>query len=260
MGGGKILHSKIYGQGRPVVLLHGVFGLSANWVPLAMMLSGSGFQVHALDLRGHGRSFRGADMSLAAMADDVRRYMEANGLEKAAILGHSMGGKIAMDFACRHPECCRELIVVDISPRAYDPGRIKELAETAIHIEDFEPRSREEARSMLEQQIGDAGWQVLLAQNLYRQENGAYGFRFDARLIRDNAALLIASLPADYSFKGKVLLVRGGDSNYITREDEAILKKYFPAFRIVSIAGARHWVHADAPVPFSKTVSDFLRE
>lgn len=260
MAESKILHSKTYGHGRPAVLLHGVFGLSANWAPLATVLSGSGFQVHALDLRGHGRSFRGADMSLVAMADDVRRYMEANRLEKAAILGHSMGGKIAMDFACRHPECCRELIVVDISPRAYDPGRIKELAGTAIHIEDFEPQSREEARSMLEQQIGDAGWQALLAQNLYRKENGAYGFRFDGRSIRDNAAMLTAFLPADYSFKGKVLFVRGDGSDSVTKEDEAILKKYFPAFHIVSIAGAGHWVHADAPVPFSKTVSDFLRE
>lgn len=242
------------------MLLHGVFGLSANWVPLATVLSGSGFQAHALDLRGHGRSFQDADMSLRTMADDVARYMEVTGMETAALLGHSMGGKVAMEFACRYPKRCERLAVVDISSRAYDPARIKELAETAINIGDSRPRSREQARSMLERQIGDAGWQVLMSQNLHRKENGAYGFRFDARSIRDHAAALTASLPADYSFPGKVLFVRGGDSDSITKEDEAILKIHFPAFRIISIAGAGHWAHADAPIPFGETILSFLRE
>lgn len=194
------------------------------------------------------------------MSDDVARYMEVAGLETAALLGHSMGGKIAMEFACRYPKHCERLAVIDISSRAYDPARIKELAETAIHIEDSGPRSREQARSMLERQIGDAGWQALMAQNLHRKENGAYGFRFDARSIRNHAAVLTASLPADYSFPGKVLFARGGDSDYLTIRDEVILKIHFPAFRIISIAGAGHWVHADAPIPFGEAILSFLRE
>lgn len=242
------------------MLLHGVFGLSANWAPLAAVLSGSGFQVHALDLRGHGRSFQDADMSLGIMSDDVARYMDAAGLETAALLGHSMGGKVAMEFACRYPKHCERLAVIDISSRAYDPVRIKELAETAINIGDSGPRSREQARSMLERQIGDAGWLALMSQNLHRKENGAYEFRFDACSIRDHAAVLTASLPAGYSFPGKVLFVRGGDSDYITTRDEAVLKIHFPAFRIISIAGAGHWVHVDAPIPFGETILSFLKE
>lgn len=256
----RVLHSKIYGQGRAVILLHGVFGLSANWAPLASVLAGEKFQAHVLDLRGHGRSFRDPDMSLGAMADDVARYMDAAGLETAALLGHSMGGKVAMEFACRYLQRCERLVVVDISPRTYNPGWIKELAETAVNIEDSEPRSREQARARMEQKIGEAGWEALLGQNLYRKKDDAYGFRFDARMIRNDAGALTASLAEGSVFPKKTLFIRGENSDYMTERDEAILKIHFPDSRIVPVTGAGHWVHVDTPARFGGTILKFLGE
>ena len=237
----ELLHSTVYGSvGRPLVLLHGVFGSSGQWAPLAKRWAADGREVHALDLRGHGRSFRAAEMSVAALAGDVARYLDGKAIPQAAVLGHSLGGRVAMEVACRYRERCQALVLGDIADRAYDAGWIKSVVETALAVEKEEIKDRGEALAA----IGSR----------------TYAFRFDAEAISAGADSLTGEFPAELSYPGKVLSVRGGASPYVRAEDLVSLRAHFPRLQTATLPQAGHWLHADSPEAFYGTVSAFLRQ
>ena len=247
------------GGGAPVLLLHGLFGARGNWRSVARALAPSR-RVVSVDLRNHGASPWADSMGYFEMADDVLRLIDRLGLERPSVLGHSMGGKVAMALALGYPGLLASLVVVDIAPVAYG-DRFSSIARTMASIDAAAVTSRAEVQRLLAQTIPDAGTVAFLAQNLV-----AGDARFDWRI---NLAAISASMPdlcafpADLSggcFQGPTTLIAGGTSDFVSAADRAAFATLFPRLRCVEIDGAGHWVHADRPDEFVQAVQAALAE
>ena len=250
------LHFKESGRGRAVLLLHGLFGSSDNWHPIALRLTES-FHVFAVDQRNHGQSPHGGEMSYPLMAADVNEFMAARGLETAAVIGHSMGGKTAMQFALQFPDQVEKLIVADMAPRAYAPSHEKIFAaQLALDLKSFSTRPQiEEA---LAPEIPDLTLRRFLLKNLGRNSDGAFFWKINLRGISENYLRLREPVSATAPFAKPALFIRGGKSNYIKPEDERLIGELFPLAKIATITEASHWVHASAPEAFLRLVLEFL--
>ncbi len=249
-----LLHSKSLGAGPPLLILHGLFGTLDNWQTLAKRF-GESRRVHLLDLRNHGRSPHAETMSYADMAGDVAQWMDANGLEQAAVIGHSMGGKVAMQLALAHPTRVRSLTVVDMAPKAYDPGH-KELFEAMLGLPLTTGASRGELDAILSERIPDAGVRLFLMKNLAREPSG-YRWKLNLPVIyREYREVLRAIGGTPWS--GPALFVRGGRSDYVLDADLAEVRGLFPAAELSTVAGAGHWVHAERPAELFERITDFL--
>jgi esterase len=245
-----------YGAGKPLLVLHGLFGSGRNWASVAQRL-GAAHRVFALDLRNHGQSPWAAGMGYREMAEDVARFLRGRGLERAAILGHSMGGKAAMVLALTRPELVERLVVVDIAPVAYEPtllAYVRAMRRIDLRL----VARRADAEPGLAEAVPDAAERGFLLQNLVLDGEGARW--------RLNLAALEEGLPEISGFPdlgaarydGKALFVAGGRSDRIRAENEAPIRHRFPAAEIVRIEAAGHWVHAEAPAEFLAQVAPFL--
>ncbi|HEU4495495.1 MAG TPA: alpha/beta fold hydrolase, partial [Flavobacterium sp.] len=173
-----MLYSKIEGEGKPLLILHGFLGMSDNWKTLSSQFASRGFQAHALDLRNHGRSFHSDEFTYKAMARDIFEYCQFNNLSSISILGHSMGGKAAMLFATEHPEMVEKLIIADISPKYYNPHHQDILA--GLNAVDFTQKpGRPQVEEILKDYIFDFGTRQFLMKSLYWAEPGPLAFRFN---------------------------------------------------------------------------------
>jgi esterase len=253
-----MLYSKIEGAGQPLIILHGFLGMSDNWKTLATQYANEGFQVHALDLRNHGRSFHSDEFTYQAMANDILEYCTANNLENVSIIGHSMGGKVAMFFAVAHPEKVNKLIVADISPKSYAPHHDDILA--ALNAVDFSKKpSRADVEEIMKPYVPDFGTRQFLMKNLYWKTPDQLAFRFNLDVFNNNRELVGESLPANAVFEQPTLFIRGDLSNYIKDEDLTLIKTHFPNAILETVPNAGHWLHAENPkVFFEKTVA-FLK-
>jgi pimeloyl-ACP methyl ester carboxylesterase len=251
------LHFKESGQGRAVILLHGLFGSADNWHPVALRLAES-FQVFALDQRNHGQSPHSDAMDYPLMAADVDEFMTARGLETAMVIGHSMGGKTAMQFALQFPERVEKLIVADMAPRAYAPSHEKIFAaQLALDLKSFS--TRQQIEEVLALEIPDLTLRRFLLKNLGRNDAGEFFWKINLRGLAENYPRLREPVSAADPFVKPALFIRGGKSNYIKPEDERLIGELFPQAKIATIAEASHWVHASAPEAFLRLVLDFLR-
>jgi len=251
------LHFKESGRGRAVILLHGLLGSSDNWHPIASRLAGS-FQVFALDQRNHGLSPHSDEMDYPLMAEDLNEFMTAQGLETAMVIGHSMGGKTAMQFALQFPERVGKLIVADMAPRAYTPAYAKILAaQLALDLNSFS--TRQQIEDALAPEIPDLVLRRFLLKNLGRNSAGAFFWKINLRGLAENELKLCAPVSATARFVNPSLFIRGGKSNYINPEDEPLIRELFPQAKIQTIPEAGHWVHADAPETFLRLALTFLQ-
>jgi pimeloyl-ACP methyl ester carboxylesterase len=243
--------------GTPLLLLHGLLGSSRNWQSAGRKL-GECLPVYALDLRNHGASPHHEQMDYPAMAADVLGWMEGQGFGQVHILGHSMGGKVAMHLACRNPGRFLSLTVVDIAPRAAPPRWGREFAlMRQMPVGEF--KSRAEAEAWLEPEIRDWAFRKFLVSNLERADAG--GFRWIVNLDILHAALpkLFRQVPGDGErYDGPVLYLRGELSKFIHEEDEAMIKAFFPAARLVTVAGAGHNIHFDQTDRFVEIVIEII--
>ncbi len=254
----EILHSKIEGTGKPLIIIHGFLGMLDNWNTLAGRFAQNGFQVHALDLRNHGRSFHSQDMSYTAMADDLLRYMDHHQLDKANIIGHSMGGKVAMFFATRYPDRVQKLIVADIAPKYYRPHH-DEILDGLSAIDFSKKPDRAQADEILAQYVPDVGTRQFLLKSLYWKEPGQLALRFNLEAFNKNRDVVGQELtPAD-RFDGPVLFLRGANSRYIKDEDIDQIQSHFPTAKIDDIDNAGHWLHAENPDDFLSKSLSFLQ-
>jgi len=250
------LHFKEYGQGRAVVLLHGLFGASDNWYPIATRLAEK-FHVLAVDHRNHGQSPHSEEMDYPMMAADVDRFFSANGLDAAVVIGHSMGGKTAMQLALHFPHRVEKLVVADMAPRAYQPSHDKIFAALlALDLPKYQSRTQME--QSLEPEIPNPVLRRFLLKNLGRNETGGFYWKINLRDIAENYWKLREPVAGDAPFTKPALFIRGGKSKYIQPEDEALIREWFPASKIETIETAGHWVHADATEEFLRLVLQFL--
>ena len=248
-----ILNALDEGSGPAVVLLHGLFGSAANFGALARRLAGSR-RVLCLDLRNHGGSPHGPGMAYAALAADVAETLQARGVASTALIGHSMGGKVAMRLALSHPALVSRLLVADIAPVRYPP-HYRAIAAAMGAIPLRPGLLRAEASALLEPVAPDPAVRGFLLQNL----------RFGAEPgWRIGLAHIAAGLPdiegwdGEGTYGGPVLALRGERSDYVLPEHRATFRALFPRCRFLSLRGAGHWLHADAPEAFRAVVEEFL--
>ena len=251
------LYSKIYGDKvQDLIFIHGLFGMSDNWNSLGNKFS-KYCKVHLIDLRNHGRSPHSTDFDYKVMCEDILEYMEDNNIINPIILGHSLGGKVAMKFAFSYPDKIEKLIVADMSPRRYNTDFHQNLLSTLyrLPLENFE--KREEIDSILSETYEDKGMRLFLLKNLYRNEKKEFAWRFNIDVLLEKVSNI---QEADF-IKGvcdvPTHFIRGENSNYITTEDELIINKHFSDFSIATIEGAGHWLHAENPERFYNEVMGF---
>lgn len=251
------LFYKQYGEeGPPLIILHGLLGASGNWHTLSRTTFQDTALVYAIDQRNHGRSPHADRMDYPTMAADLRAFVDHNGLEGATVLGHSMGGKTAMQAAFSHPDVVERLIVVDMAPKAYSP-RHEDLLAALARIDPTTFDDRDDIDEALAEDVPSRSIRQFLLKNLeYDGERYTWGMNLDA--IQAHYDNINAALPRDAMFDGPTLIVRGGRSDYVADEDLPRMREQFPRSRVVTIEEAGHWVHADAPSAFSDAVMEFL--
>ena len=250
------LYSKTEGSGQPLLIFHGFLGMSDNWKTLATQFADH-FEVHALDLRNHGRSLQSEEFSYEIMAQDVYDYCKAHDLGNINIIGHSMGGKVAMLLAAIHPDLVSKLIVADIGPKFYRQHHQDILA--GLNAVDFSIKpSRSDVEEIMKKFIPDFGTRQFLMKNLYWVEPGQLAFRFNLAVFNHKMDEIGVPLPDNLVFDKPTLFIRGGNSNYILDSDFENIKKHFPIAIIETIPNAGHWLHAENPAEFYKKVTSFL--
>jgi pimeloyl-ACP methyl ester carboxylesterase len=254
-----LAHRDLGGEGRPpLIILHGMLGSSRNWLSVGADLTAD-FHVCALDLRDHGESFHAPSTDYGRMMHDVIAWMDDREIEKSHVLGHSMGGKIGMLFACRHAERLDRLVVVDIAPKAYKGTHEKTFhALNGLNLGTL--KSRGEPERLLADEIPDLGMRRFLLTNL-RRNDSANQWEWSV-----NLAGLTASMPAleagflagDDRHEDEVLFVLGGKSRYFVPRDKMLVEPHFPKARFETIAESGHNPHFEAREYFVKNVKQFL--
>lgn len=253
------LHFEQSGKGRPLIILHGLFGSLENWRALSKILARS-FQVFALDQRNHGHSPHSAEFTYQTMADDLHEFIEEQELPSVHMLGHSMGGKTAMLFALTYPNLVDKLIIVDIAPKAYPRGH-DEIFDALFSLDPTTMKTRQEADAALTKKIPDLALRQFLLKNLERTESGAFQWRIALNEIHQSYAEMLKALAWESQpFSQPTLFIRGARSDYIKDSDRPTITALFPYARIATIANVGHWVHAEAPQEFARTVLNFLIE
>ncbi|MBC9797959.1 alpha/beta fold hydrolase [Sinomicrobium weinanense] len=252
------LYSKILGQGKPLIILHGFLGMSDNWKTLGNQYAQNGFEVHLIDQRNHGRSFHSDAFSYELMVEDLHRYCREHQLNQIDLIGHSMGGKTAMLFATTYPEMVEKLIVADISPKYY-PVHHQTILNGLLSIDFNVTKSRKEADEQLSRYIPELGIRQFLLKNIYWKDKEELAFRFNLTALNDNIEEVGKALPEDAVFNKETLFVKGGKSEYITPQDEPLIKKHFPEAAVSTIDNAGHWVQAESPKMFFETTLQFLK-
>lgn len=245
-------------DGPPLLILHGFLGASGNWHTLARTAFAPHFRVFALDARNHGRSPHTGAFSYAEMAADVRDFMDAQGLSTAVLLGHSMGGKTAMQFAVAYPERTQALVVVDMAPRAYSPHH-HAILEALNSIDPARLGSRQEADAALEPRISDWGVRQFLLKNLVARKSGGYEWAFNLPVLTAKYTEITRAVESEQPFPGPTLFVRGERSNYVQDTDEPEIRRLFPQAQIATVPDAGHWVHAEAPEALAEMVLMFIQ-
>lgn len=254
----ELLQSRILGKGHPLIILHGFLGMSDNWKTLGNQFAQNGFQVHLIDQRNHGRSFHSPNFDYRLMGQDLLNYLDYHEIAKGSVIGHSMGGKTAMQFATSQPKRMDKLIVADISPKYYPPHYNVIL--DALEKLDFESiSSRKEADEVLSHDLPDLGTRQFLLKNLYWTRPGKLGLRFNLEVLKTKTGEIGTKIDPGSVFSGPTLFLRGARSTYILPNDHAEIKKHFPKAEIETIENAGHWLHVDNPGQFFGKSSHFLK-
>ena len=254
----KILHSKIEGSGKKLLILHGFLGMLDNWKTLGGRYAEAGFEVHLIDQRNHGQSFWSDHFNYDLLAGDLERYMSHYGMEEALVMGHSMGGKTAMQFACDHPDRVEKLVVADIGPKFYPPHHQPIIdALNALGPDAF--TSRGKADAALEKDIPDYGTRQFLLKNLHWIEKGKLAFRFNLDVLSGKMEEIGENIGASDTYNGPTLFLRGDRSEYLPKSDLSQIRGHFPLAGIETIDNAGHWLHAENPDQFFEKSLAFLK-
>ncbi len=248
-----------YGQGQPLIILHGLFGQSDNWNTLAKRFADNNFRVFTIDQRNHGLSPHSTIWDYQAMAQDLNEFIKTHHLHQPTIIGHSMGGKTVMFFDLLFPHIAKQLVVVDIAPRAYEPHHDAVLQ--ALNAVDFNSiTTRKEAEAVLNEYITDFGTKQFLLKNIYWKddESKLMAWRFNLETITQEYNNIGVEIPTGTS-DTDMLFIRGEKSNYILDSDIKLIEQHFLHYQLKTIINSGHWVHAEQPEAFFNCVMAFIK-
>lgn len=251
------LHYRTLGEGSPIIILHGIFGTSDNWQTFGKQLA-SDYQVFLVDQRNHGLSPHSDTFDYPSMAEDLQQFIEQHQLDNPIIIGHSMGGKVAMFHAVKYPDKLSKLIVVDIAPRSY-PVHHQHILEAMSAVDLSSVANRSEVDEQLKPYLADRGVRQFIMKNLNREDNNTFSWKLNLTAIRENIEKVGVALEASEPVKKPTLFIRGEKSDYIQPEDEALIRQIFPEALVVTIKKAGHWVHAEQPQALHETLMKFLQ-
>jgi pimeloyl-ACP methyl ester carboxylesterase len=242
------------GTGSPIVILHGLLGSSRNWQSAGVALAASGHRVIGLDLRNHGSSPWDDNCSYASMAEDVRAFLQSEKLDSVHLVGHSMGGKVAMRLAFSYPALVSRLTIVDIAPRTYsDRVRVEFTAMNSIDLTKI--KSRRDAENQLMDTVTDWGMRQFILTNLNSDENGVWKWTVNREALTQSLKFILDFEVNDPEiFNGPTRFIRGGKSNYITDADINLIKKHFPLADMITLPQSAHNPHFDARAEFVDAV------
>ena len=244
-----------FGEGEPIIILHGLFGMSDNWLTIGKELSKK-YSVFLVDQRNHGQSPHSDIFNYKAMSDDLFEFVNEQNLDGVTIIGHSMGGKTAMWFATEHPEKVSKLIIVDIAAKFY-PVHQQEIVDALLSLDFSIIRSRKEAEEKLSLKIKDEGTKQFLLKNIYWRDKDTLDWRFNLEMLSKNIDTVGEVINENARFDKPTLFLRGEKSDYILDEDIILIKKIFPKAELITVPNAGHWVHADNPQGLLESVREF---
>ncbi len=244
------------GEGAPMVILHGLFGSSDNWFTQAKMF-GEKYHVYLLDQRNHGQSPHTDAHDYKLLAEDLKNFLEGKSIADPIIIGHSMGGKTAMNLAVAHPGLVKRLVVVDIAPKDY-PVRHDSIIDGLKAMDLVQINSRKEADEALAGYIDSFEVRQFLLKNLQRKKEGGFEWKINLKALDANLEKISEGLQYPGGFDKPTLFIRGERSNYILKEDYDPIHKIFTSATIVSLE-TNHWVQAEKPQEFVDTVLEFLK-
>jgi len=267
----KLFHRKFGDAGPPLIIIHGLYGASDNWVNIARELSDK-FEVFAIDQRNHGESPHDEVHDYPAMSADLCAFMDDHGIEKASLVGHSMGGKTAMLFALECPERVASLVVIDIAPIAYhdlafnshSSANHAKMIDAMLAVDLSRMETREEVSRALSVDIGSERIRMFLLKNLTRDKQKNFVWKINLPALKRNLDAIMEALPVEEVVRNggqkgfPVVFIRGERSDYIRPEDHDLIRKVFPTAGIVSIPKAGHWVHAEQPKLLLKNLRYFF--
>ena len=254
------LFSNRYGDsGVDMIIIHGLFGMSDNWNTLGKKFR-EDFKVHLLDLRNHGKSPHSDNFNYDVMCADLLEYMMEHNIQRPIIIGHSLGGKVAMKFAFTYPGRIEKLIVVDISPRRYNTDFVQNILQKLYKLPLDNFKKRGEIDVFLSSFYQDKGMRSFLLKNLYRKKNNEFAWRFNIEVLLDKVSNIQEAGFVQGVCDIPTYFIKGGKSNYITNEDKLIIDKYFSDSSILIIDDAGHWLHADQPEEFYKKVIEIIKQ
>jgi len=246
------------GSGKPIFILHGVFGSADNWQTVGKMLADH-FTVFLIDLRNHGLSPHSDEFNYTAMAEDLIEIMKDESMDKISIIGHSMGGKVAMYLACDYAYLIEKLVVVDISPRSYPPHHQEILAGfDAVDLKNI--KNRNEAEAQMSLVIDSFGVRQFLLKNLTRDDKNKFVWKLNLPVIAEKIHQVGEALPTEKRFENPTLFIKGANSKYIQESDEALIILHFPKSKLETIENTGHWVHAEQPQLLFDSVIRFLNQ
>lgn len=252
------LHYRKYGEGQPMIILHGLFGSSDNWNSIAKKLSENNLLVYTVDLRNHGLSEHHSDMTLELMAKDIKELMTTENIISPILVGHSMGGKVSMYFDYLFPKVLKKLVVVDIAPKHYPPGHTEVFQ--ALNAVNFETiKTRKEVEEILRKYLDREDVIQFLLKNVYWEAPDKLNWRFNLKAIQNHYEEILQAIPFYTSFV-PTLFIRGEKSFYILDDDSVDIHKRYPNAEILTIPNAGHWVHAEQPHIFLDTLKKFIEK
>lgn len=245
------------GEGTPLLVIHGLFGSSRNWQSLSKKFS-EYFNVITIDLRNHGNSFHDPVMDYHTMAEDVAKLMDQLKIPAAHFLGHSMGGKLAMKLCSLYPERVKKLVVADIAPVRYQHD-YDDIINPILSLDLSAIKNRKEVDEQLSSSITDQRIRIFLLQNLVFQEGNAR-WKLNWTALKENLANIVGYEDInDWLINNESLFIRGKQSNYVNDDSWALIQTHFLKAELITISDAGHWLHAEQPELFFKSVLEFLK-
>ena len=245
-----ILHSKILGDSnKHILILHGFLGSGDNWISIARKLNPVGYTIHLIDQRNHGRSFHSEKFDYHLMCEDLFNYIKHHNIDNSILIGHSMGGKTAMNFSLIHPKLVSKLIVLDTSPRGY-PVLHQNIIDSLKEIDLSVFVTRKEIDIELRKSVNQQGLRNFLLKNIYRMNDGNLNFRFNLQSLSQNIGKIGQKIESETQFTSEVIFIKGETSDYINESDKVIINNLFPNAKFYKIPNAGHWLHVDNPIDF----------